>query len=370
MVLKAPSGPFLRNLAMPSFGIGSPAAIAKDPDAFRRQPVASGPYLVADWAKDDHITLQANPGYAGPKPAYATVIIRDIPDQATSVLSLQKGDIDGLTDPRPEDAKRLAGQRGITIYQQPSNNNSYIAFNTEKKPFDNLLVRRGLAYALDIPAIVKGFYSSGAQVANNWTPPGMLGDNPTVRAYPHDPAKAKALLAQAGFPHGFSTQLYYGTRPRPYMPEPQRVAEAIQAELRAVGVQVTLQPFEWGVYLSKIRSGEHPMCLIGWSGDNGDPDNFFYPLLDQDSAIKPNAQNYSFWRDPTFHRLMLAGQRTSAERERRRLYMRANALVHDQAPAVPLVHTTVPFAMKSTVGGVIPRPDTRLQFELMKPKAS
>jgi peptide/nickel transport system substrate-binding protein len=201
----------------------------------------------------------------------------------------------------------------------------------------------------------------------------MLGENPAVKAYPHDPAKAHALLAQAGFPHGFSTELYYPTVPRPYMPEPQRMAEAIQADLAQAGINVTLQPFEWGVYLDKIRNGEHPMCLIGWTGDNGDPDNFMYTLLDRDSAVKGNAQNYSFWRDPRFHALMLAGQQATgsspvAESQRAQIYREANAMIHDQAPAIPIVHVMVPAALKSSMTGFIPSPDTSLGLEFLKPR--
>ncbi|HEY0798606.1 MAG TPA: ABC transporter substrate-binding protein, partial [Candidatus Baltobacteraceae bacterium] len=364
--LSEPFGPFLRNLAMPSFAVGSPTAIKKDPIAYAAAPVGTGPYEVTEWVRDDHITLKANPQWR-PAPAYDTVIVRDIPDQATSVLSLEKGDIDGLTDPRPDDAAILAKTPGITVYHQPSNNLSYLALNVERAPFGDVRVRRAIAYAIDVRTIVARLYASGASVAANWTPPGMLGEDRVLQAYPYDPAKAKVLLAQAGYPHGFSTDLFYGTAPRPYMPEPQRVAEAIQANLRDAGVTVTLQPFEWGVYLQKIRNGEHPMCLIGWIGDNGDPDNFLYVLLDQDSAVKGSAQNYSFWRDPSFHALMLAGQRTLDEKARAAIYLRANDLIHDQAPAISIVHTSVPLAMKSTVAGVIARPDSILNFELMRP---
>ena len=363
--LAKPDGPFLHNLAMPSFAIGSPEAIKKDPAAFDLKPIGSGPYMVAEWVKDDHITLSANPNYNGPKVAYTTVIVRDIPDQATSVLSLQKGDIDILTDPRPDDAKSLASQSGITVYRQPSNNNAYLAMNVEKPPFDKLAVRQAVAYAMDVRAIVNALYGTGATVADNWTPPGMLGENPAVKAYPHDVAKAKALLAGAGLAAGFKTQLYYPTTPRPYMPEPQRVAEALQAQLKAAGIDVTLAPFEFGVFLTKVRNGEHPLCLIGWSGDNGDPDNFLYPLLDQDSAHKGSAQNYSFWRDPKFHALMLAGQQAVDDAKRKAIYQQANALVHDQVPAIPFVHTTVPLAAKAAIKGIVPNPDTHLSYELM-----
>jgi peptide/nickel transport system substrate-binding protein len=198
----------------------------------------------------------------------------------------------------------------------------------------------------------------------------MLGDNPAVKAYPHDVARAKALLAAAGFPHGFATSLSYPTSPRPYLPEPQRVAEAIQANLKQAGIEITLQPSELGVFLDKIRHGEHEICLIGWTGDNGDPDNFLYPLLDQDSARKDGtAQNYSFWRDPAFHRLMLAGQQTVDEAKRRAIYQQALVMVRDQAPAIPLVHTTVPVVLKSSIRGFVPSPNTAYHFELMRPGA-
>jgi peptide/nickel transport system substrate-binding protein len=242
--------------------------------------------------------------------------------------------------------------------------------NVEKKPFDNVLVRRAVALAIDEAAIAKGLYAEGTTVADNWTPPGMLGENPAVKAYPHDPAKAKALLAQAGFPNGFSTTLMYPTAPRPYMPEPQRLAETLQAQLKLAGINVTLEPFEFGVFLDKAKNGEHEMCLIGWTGDNGDPDNFLYPLLDQDSAHKGTANNYSFWRDPKFHELMLAGQQTIDEGKRKQIYMEANAMVHDQVPAVGLVHTIVPLAISTSVTGYVPSPDTRYHFELVKPAGS
>jgi peptide/nickel transport system substrate-binding protein len=368
--LKTPFGPLLSNLAMPSFGIASPDAIRKNPQGFHMKPVASGPYAIAEWAKDERITLVANPNWRGGRVAYQTVIVRDIPDQSTSVLEMKKGDIDILIDPRPDDAKDLAQQTGLTLYRQPSNNLTYLALNVEKKPFDNLLVRRAMGYAIDKAAIAKSFYALGAQVADNWTPPGMLGGNPAVKAYPHDAVQAKKLLALAGLPNGFATQLYYPTSPRPYMPEPQRMAEAIQANLREIGVTVTLAPYEFGIFLTKVRNGEHAMCLIGWTGDNGDPDNFMYDLLDQDSAVKGQAQNYTFWRDPAFHKLMLAGQQTVDVKARAAIYAQANAMIHDQAPAIPIAHSVVSFAAKSNIGGIVPRPDSIQNYELMKPKVA
>jgi len=366
--LTHPVGPFLRNLAMPSFGIGSPAAIRADTNAFEQRPVGTGPYTVAEWMHDDHITLSRNASWYGPVPAYKTVVVRDIPDQATSVLSMQKGDVDMLEQPRPDDAKALAARSGIGIVEQPSNNLAYLAMNFEKKPFADVRVRRAIAYAVDIGAIVQALYGPGTVAAGGWLPPGMLGDDPALHPYARDPVRARALLRDAGFPHGFATSLSYPTAPRPYMPEPQRLAETLQADLRDIGITVTLQPFEFGVFLQKVQNGEHEMCLIGWSGDNGDPDNFLYPLLDADSAFKPNAQNYSFWRDPQFHRLMIAGQTETDDAKRRPIYREAARMVHDLVPALALVHTAVPVGLRSSVAGFVPSPDTEYHFELMKPR--
>lgn len=366
--LKTPFGPFLRDLAMPSFAIGSPAAIAESAEDFSQKPVASGPYAVVEWDHDDHILLGPNPFWRGRKPGYPNVYIRDIPDQSTGVLSMKKGDVDMLFDPRPDDAVALAREPDVRLYHPRSNNVSYLALNVEKKPFDDVRVRRAIAYAIDKESLVRSFYAEGAVVADNWTPPGMLGEDKAVKAYPHDPARARALLALAGRPH-FATELYFPTSPRPYMPEPQRIAETIQANLRDVGIDVTLEPFEFAVFLQKVRNGEHPMCLIGWTGDNGDPDNFMYPLLDRDSAVKGQAQNYSFWRDPGFHKLMLAGQQTSSDAERGRIYRAANAMIRDQAPAVPLAHSVASFAAKDSIEGVVASPDSSFNFITMKPKA-
>jgi len=371
ITIARPFSPFLHDLAMPSFGISSPTAVRDDLQGYGQPgtpPVGWGPYKLAEWVKDDHATLTANPDYPI-KPAYSTVIVRDIPDQSTSVLEMEKGTVDILTDPRTDDAAALAKQPGLRVAYQPANNNSYIAFNMDRKPFDDIDVRRALAYALDVNALVKGLYPKGAIVAANWTPPGMIGEDPALKPFPHDVAKAKALLAKAGFPHGFATELYYPTLPRPYMPEPQRIAETIQADWKAAGVDVTLQPFEWGTFLDKVRRGEHPICLIGWSGDNGDPDNFFVPLLDKDTAnAKPNGQNYSFYRDETFHRLLMAGEATTDASQRGAIYRKANAMVLDQVPALPIVHVTVPIVLKASIAGFVPSPDTHIAFEYLKPQ--
>jgi peptide/nickel transport system substrate-binding protein len=363
-VLTEPVAPFLANLAMPTFAISSPTAMKKYGEDYFRQPVGTGPYQVAEWVKDDHITLTAYPGYWGPKPKIQTIILRDIPDASTSLLALQKGDIDGWEYPRPDDMASIEADHNLTVYHQPPNNLLYLAINVQKPPFDNVLVRRAVNEAIDPEAIVKNFYDSSAKVATDLLPLAVW-PHPNKTAYDYNPTDARKLLAQAGFPHGFSTTLWYMTLPRPYVPEPQRVAEALQADLRAVGIDAKLQAFEWGPYLDKTERGDHTLALYGWTGDNGDPDNFLYALLDKDSAIPPGAQNICFWKDENFHRLAIEAQRTVDRSERAKLYTEALQIVHDQAPLVPLVHTAPPIVFKRTVLGYIPNPDNSEPFQMM-----
>lgn len=364
ITLRSPVAAFLADLSMPAFSISSPAALRALKDQYYTQPSGTGPYRVVEWVKDDHITLQRWDGYWGPKPKIKTVIIRDIPDPATAVLELQKGDLDGLEFPRPDDLPALMADPKLHVYRQPPNNLMYLAINNQKKPFDNVLVRRAINEAIDTRAIVRDFYDPTALVAAQFLPPSVWPHGVDT-AYPYDPADARALLARAGYPHGFSASFWYMTLPRPYVPEPQRVAEAIQSDLRAVGITTSLQGLEWGTFLFKTGSGEHELAILGWTGDDGDPDNFLDPLLDRDSAVAPDANNDAFWMDEQFHELMVAGRTTIDPAARMAIYRRALARIHDQAPVVPIAHTAPPIVFRAEVHGYVPSPDSGIHFETM-----
>ncbi len=364
--LARPFSPFLHDLALPNFAIGSPRAIRDDLEGFDAHPVGWGPYTLVEWVKGKQIVLRSNPSYPI-VPEYRTVVVLDMPGGTRTVDQIQAGRIDIAVNPGSSEVSALLRTPGVTVYYEPGNNNAYLAMNTERTPFEKLAVRQAIASAVDVRAIVRQFYPAGALVADNWTPPGMIGENPAVKAYAVDLGRARALLAQAGFPNGFKTTLFYSDTPRPYLPQPQRVAETIRSELHKIGITVELVPLEWSVFLDKTKHGEHALCLAGWSGDNGDPDNFLYTLLDRDSARKPNALNYAFWRDPRFHQLMLEGQASSDPARRAQIYQEANAMVHEMVPAIPIVHVPSPVAVRTSIAGFIPGPDTRIAYEYLRP---
>ena len=362
--LTHPLAPLLADLAMPAFSFASPTALRTEGENYFRSPVGTGPYRVSEWVRDDHITLSAFDRYWGRKAAIQTVVLRDFVDPSTSLLALERGDIDGWEYPQPESLAELRKDPNLTMYHLPPNNVMFLSMNELHPPFNDVLVRRAINEAIDAKSIVRDFYDTSAVPADEFLP-AAVGPHGVKVAYPYDPGDARRLLAQAGFPNGFATRFWYMTAPRPYLPEPQRVAEAIQADLSRVGIRATLQGLEWGVYVARVENGEHDLALFGWSGDNGDPDNFLYTVLDEDSAKPPGANNVSFWKNPQYHALMLAGQTEPDAAKRDGIYRRALELIHSDAPTVPIAHNAPPTVFRSAVKGFVPNPDTAEDFNLM-----
>ncbi len=181
-------------------------------------------------------------------------------------------------------------------------------------------------------------------------PPSIWGHNDEVKDYEYNPKKAKKLLAEAGYPKGFEMQLWAMPVPRPYMPQPRLIAQAIQQFLGEIGIKVEIVSYDWGTYLTKVRAGEADAYLLGWTGDNGDPDNFLYTLLD-----KNNTRGFDYKSDE-LHELLTKAQMVFDKEERAALYKEAQMLIHNDAPWVNLVHSTPPLGLKTNVMGYVPSP--------------
>ena len=359
--LKRRNAPFLANLAMGFASIVSPTAAKQHGEDFFKHPSGTGPFRFVDWTKDDSITLERNPDYWGEKAHLDRVVFRVIPENTVRLLALREGSVHGLDGLNTDLARQLQAENKYNLLQQPGMNVGYLAMNMDKPPFDKQEVRLAINHAIDRNAIVQGLYGGFGTPAVNPMPPTVWGYNRSVQAYPYDPAKAKALLAQAGFPNGFKTVLWAMNGPRPYMPDPLKIAEAIQANLKAVGIEASVHSVEWGTYLDQTQHGRHEMCLMGWTGDNGDPDNFLYVLLDREAARIP-AQNLAFYRSDPLHELLVKAQEVSDVAERTALYEQAQVIVHDDAPWVPIAHMTQLAAFDKRVHGYVLNPTGKVRF--------
>ncbi|RYL88934.1 ABC transporter substrate-binding protein [Sporolactobacillus sp. THM7-4] len=349
------SAPFLKNLAMPPFAIASPAAIKKSGSKYGTTvAVGTGPFIFKSWKKNDTITLTKNKKYwQKGLPKLGSIVFKVIPDNSARLNALKNGEIDLMDGVNPSDIDGLKNNKDLQIYYRPPMNVAYLGFNVTKKPFDNKKVRQALSMAVDKNALNKAFYNGKAQPATNPMPPSLLGFNKNIKDYPFDLKAAKKLLAEAGYPNGFSTTFYTMSNPRDYMPEPSKTAEAIQANFEKIGVKVKIVNVEWSSYIDRLTKGEAPMFLMGWIGDNGDPDNFIYTLLDKDSV---GSNNLAFYKNDQLHKILIDAQSETNEAKRSALYEKAQVIIHNDAPWVPLEYAKAALVGKSTVTGYLPSP--------------
>jgi len=359
--LQKPEAPFIANLAMDFASIVSPTAVEKYKEDYTNHPVGTGPFKFVSWTKDANIVVERFDDYWGDNAYLDRVIFKVVPDATARVLALKKGEVDIIDFPSPEDIPDIRTTAGLKIVEQAGLNVGYLAMNTEKAPFDNKLVRQAVNYAMNKQDIIDGVYGGLGEVAKNPLPPGMWSYNDDVVDYAYDPAKAKALLAEAGYADGFSTTLWAMPVSRPYNPNGKKVAEIMQAQLAEVGIDASITSYDWGTYLDKTDMGEHDMALLGWTGDNGDPDNFLWVLLSAPAAVKP-AGNIAFWKNAEFTALIKEAKETADVAVRTDLYEKAQVVFKEEAPWVTIAHSVVVVPMKNEVQGFVLYPTGRRVF--------
>ncbi len=356
ILLKKPEAPLIANLAMEfSMILSSDYAdfLAKKgkQDDLSRKPVGTGPFVFVAWKKDDKVIFNANEKYWDGKPYLKRLIMKIVPNSSVRAAELKAGQIQIMDFPNPSEVASLKKDPKIKIVEQEGLNVGYLAFNEEHKPFDNKLVRQAISYAIDTKSIVDSVYENFGKVATNPIPPTMWSYNKNLKGYEYNPTKAKELLKKAGFENGFETTLWAMPVPRPYMPNGKKVAEIIQANLAQVGIKAKIVSYEWGTYLKKAGMGEHDMILLGWTGDNGDPDNFLNVLLSKHGAMKKPAENKALWKNDEFTKLVDDAKVITDKAERSKLYEKAQLIFEEDAPWKPIAHSIVVEPMLKKVHG-------------------
>ena len=361
--LDKPYAPFLYNLAMTSAAIVSPAAVMRWKGEFWKHPVGTGPFQFEKWIQNERVILHRNRDYWGKTAYLDTVVFKSILDNSDRLLELKTAAIHVMDGISPGNLNEILRSDEMVLKSNAGVNIGYLAMNTEKAPFDSLKVRQAVNHAIHKKNLVKFLYQDMAIPAKTPIPPTLWGYAEEVVDYEYDPEKARALLKEAGYGDGFSTTLWAMPVPRPYMPEPEKIARAIRSNLSAVGIQAEIVTHDWATYLEKVSNGEHDMCLLGWIGDNGDPDNFLYVLLDKENAVRPHAENVAFFRHDRLHDLLIQAQQTSNQAKRGKLYREAQAIIHVEAPWVPLVHAKQMVACSRSVKGLVQHPTGIIRFQ-------
>jgi peptide/nickel transport system substrate-binding protein len=355
--LTRPDPAFLQKLAFPAFGPQSPANIEQYGGGgdLIRNPVGTGPFRLVEWVPGDHITLARNDDYWGPRPAIETLTYRVVPDSTARFLELQAGAVDGIDNLAPDDIPAAEADPRIQVHTRPPFNIGFLGINRAHQPFDDARVRRAVALAINRQEIVAALFPPTAQTASQFVPPSIFGHTHDLEDYPHDLGQARELLAQAGYPNGFDTTLWVMGISRPYFPYPDRVGEAIQADLAAVGIQAEIITYDWGTYLEKVFAGEADLFLNGWMADFPDATNFLDTFFTgSDDSL-----------GPAFPELVTLIQDAGSildPADRQTLYDQANQMIHDLVPAVPIVHNRTAIAFRDDVQGIQASPFSQELF--------
>ena len=342
--LKRVEAPFLANMGMDFADIISPTAFVKNPKEFVRNPVGTGPFKFVSWVKDDRIILEKNTDYWDKKggPYLDKLIFRTIPENSVRFLELKTGNINICQFPNPADIPLAKKDKNLKLISQPGMNIGYLSFNHTKKLWQDANMRKAIAHAINREAIVDNIYQGMGQVAKNPIPPTMWGYNDAVPGFKYDLELAKAYLAKAGYPDGKDLPeitLWSMPVPRPYNPEGLKVGVAMISDLSKIGIKAKIVSYDWGTYLKRQREQPEDMDLfqLGWTGDNGDPDNFLAVLFDGLASSSVRTQ----WKNEEYHNYMLEGKQTVDQAKRAEIYKKALQIIYDECPVISIAHSTV-----------------------------
>lgn len=301
-VLKHPEAPFLADLAMPFGSIlsaeyaGQLIARGKG-DELNSKPIGTGPFVFTRYRKDAQVRYAANPDYWKGKPAIDHLVLAITLDPNVRVQRLRRNECQIALTPKPEDVAALRQDPQLTVLEEAAMITSHAAINTRHEPFDDPRVRRAIAMGFNKPSYLKIVFGDQARPAIGPYPPMLLGYDDSIRDWPYDPERAKALLKEAGVTPDTPLNLYISTGSGPGG-NPARVAQLIQSDLAAIGIRVNIRQFEWGEMVKRTKAGEHDMMLYSWIGDNGDPDNFLTHNLG--CASVESGENRARWCDKGF----------------------------------------------------------------------
>lgn len=352
-VLNRPEAPMISNMGMDFASILSKEYAdamlkAGTPEMLNQQPVGTGPFKFVAYQKDAVIRYAAHEGYWRGKAAIDNLIFAITTDNAVRYQKLKVGECNVMPYPNPADLDAMRADPNINVLEQEGLNVGYLAYNTTVAPFDNYKVRKALNMAINKQAILDAVFQGSGKAAKNPIPPTIWSYNNAIQDDPYDPVKAKAILqAEGALP--LKMKVWAMPVQRPYNPNARRMAELIQADFAKVGVEAEVVSYEWGEYLSRSRALDRDgAILLGWTGDNGDPDNFLAVLLSCDAVEKSNRAQ---WCYKPFDDLIKKAKVISDKAERTKLYEQAQVIFKEQAPWATIAHSVVYMPMGKNITG-------------------
>jgi len=365
-LLNEPRASFLAVLTSGAASIVSPTAVMKWGPDYPSHPVGTGPFRFASWDRGQRVVLEKNPGYWKYPVKVERVIYRPIVEDQARLTELLTGGLDLIVGVPADNVAPLEKNPKITLLKQVGAHVWYLGMNNQKKPFDDKRVRQALNYAVNKDAIVNDVLKGTGSPSKGPVLPGTWGADGALKAYPYDPDRAKKLLAEAGYPNGFTTTLWV-PESGSGMQAPVAMSTVMQSNLKAVGVNVSLQTMEWGAYLAKLRSKEQELFALSWMAGTEDPDMVMYPLL-HSSQWTPVGPNRALYKNARFDALLTQARVTTDQAKRAQLYKEAQRILIDDAPWVFVDHEIQIAALTKRVQGFKLHPSFDLRVETISLK--
>lgn len=342
--LNRPDAPTIANLGMDFASIQSAEYAnamlkAGTPEKVDQWPIGTGPFVFEGYQKDAQIRYTAHKDYWRGKAKIDRLIFSITPDASVRYAKLKANECQVMPYPNPADIAAMKKDPNIKLMEKEGLNVGYLAYNALKPPFDNVKVRKALNMAINKQAIIDAVFQGAGKAAKNPLPPTIWSYNDAVKDDAYDLEGAKKLLAEAGYPNGVEIKLWAMPVQRPYNPNARRMAEVIQADWAKIGVKAEIVSYEWAEYLKRSKDKDRDgALLLGWTGDNGDPDNFLAVLLGCDGV---GAGNRAQWCYQPFEDLIQKAKITSDVAERTKLYKQAQVVFKEQAPWATIAHSVV-----------------------------
>ncbi|WP_035445295.1 glutathione ABC transporter substrate-binding protein [Bacillus sp. UNC41MFS5] len=329
LLLEYPYAPLLSILASQEGSIISPKALKENPESLSQHPVGTGPFVFESWKTGQEISLKRNENYWGKKPNIDRVVFKVVPEDATRLAMIETGEAH-INDQVPvTEIERIEASDKMGLYRTEGLAVEYLGFNTKKKPFDDVRVRKAISHGIEREAIIKGVYNNVGTLANVAMSPKVLGYSDKVKAYDYDLNEAKKLLKEAGYEKGLNVTLLTSDRK-----ERINMAEVMQSQLKGIGINVKIQVMEYGAYIDMIEKGEHDMAIGGWGNATGDGDYNQYNLFH--SASQGAAGNHFYYSNPEVDKMIESARKERDEQKRLKLYEEVMQKEIDDAVYVPI----------------------------------
>jgi cationic peptide transport system substrate-binding protein len=366
ITLFEPDSSFLANLAT-DFSVILSAEYADKlllegtPSKIDYFPIGTGPFKFSTFKQNHYIRFLRHYDYFLPTKGAEHLIFDITPKPSLRMAKLITGECDAVAFPSQSDLSVISEREDLTLLEKPGLNIGFWAFNTSKAPFNDPRMRKALALAVDKTTLLDAVYLGQATRAKSIVPSASWAYQGDARELGYNPVRARELLDEIGIPFNFSMDIWAMPVQRAYNPNAMKMAQMIKSYLNEVGITLNIVSYDWNIFRENLTLGIHDSVLIGWNADNGDPDNFYRPLLSCDAI--PSGTNRAMWCNQEFDALIRSAVITDNFEARKQLYKKANALLFEEMPLMPIAHAFQYQAVRNNIKGMEINPFGGIRFD-------